>query len=445
MKSIKTRCNMNRRQFLRGSVGWVGSTTLAQLSSGCGGSTPSNRRDKITLGSFADPAQDVLKDIFLPEFEKQTGIKTEWVEADFSGWFQKAINDGQTKAGAFDLYVMDDLWIPRFAGAGYLANLDELGYQPDADFVPQALELAFWPPRSGPRQAGLEPGSKPALYALPLIGDVQLLFYRNDIYTNGPPATWDDVLRVAREKSDPAKRKYGWVTRGVKGNPIVNSFFVLLHDFGGKVFEGNWNVAFNSPQAVEALEFYLKLLRYAPPGVAEFDSDQEGQTMLQGNAFAATMWTGWCRQTDDPDKSNVVGKVSFDIPPKKVNRIAKLGLFMVGIASSAPNKKGALEFLEWFHSSRTQIQFARAGGTPFKESAFKDEQAYKRSRWLPVTLKALSVGVPSPRTADWYKVEDILGTALNKALIERGNARQLLDAAASEATAFLRGAGYSVG
>jgi multiple sugar transport system substrate-binding protein len=445
MKSINTRCNMDRRQFLKGSVSWVSATTLAQLSSSCGGTTSLDRRDKITFGSYADPAQDVLKELFLPEFEKQTGIKTEWVEADFSGWFQKAINDGQTRAGAFDLYVMDDLWIPRFAGGGYLANLEELGYQPDGDFVPPAVELGYWPPRSGPRQAGVELNSKSVLYALPLIGDVQLLFYRNDIYASGPPATWDDVLKIAREKSDPAKRRYGWVTRGVKGNPIVNSFFVLLHDFGGKVFEDNWKVAFNSPQAVEALEFYLKLLAYAPPGVAEFDSDQEGQTMLQGNAFAATMWTGWCRQTDDPNKSNVVGKVSFDIPPMKVNRIAKLGLFMVGIAASAPNKKGALEFFKWFHSSQTQVQFARAGGTPFKESAFKDEQACKKSRWLPVTLKALSVGVPSPRTADWYKVEDILGTALNKALIERGNARQHLDAAASEANEFLKGAGYSVG
>ena len=70
-------------------------------------------------------------------------------------------------------------------------------------------------------------------------------------------------------------------------------------------------MTFNSPQAVEALEFYLSLLPYEPEGVAEFDSDQEGETLLQGNAFAATMWTGWCRQTDDPSRSRVVNKISF--------------------------------------------------------------------------------------------------------------------------------------
>ena len=287
---------MIRRHFLRNSLGTLASAAGIHTLSSCGGTKSSGGRGQITLGSYADPALDILKDDLLPEFEKATGIRTEWVEADFSGWLQKALNDGQTKAGAFDIYVMDDLWVPRFAGAGYLANLDELGFQPDQDFVPSALDLGYWPPKSGLRQPGIDAKAKSVLYSLPLISDVQLLFYRNDIYSNGAPATWDDILRVARQKCDPARRQYGWVTRGVKGNPIMNSFFVILHAFGGDIFGENWKVVFNSPQAVEALEFYLKLLNYAPPGAAEFDSDQEGETLLQGNAFAATMWTGWCRQ-----------------------------------------------------------------------------------------------------------------------------------------------------
>lgn len=405
----------------------------------CGGK---DRRVRLTFGSYADPALDILKDDFLPEFEKVTGIRTEWVEADFSGWFQKAVNDGETKAGAFDIYVMDDLWVPRFAGAGYLANLDDLGFKVDGDFIPSALDLGYWPPKTGLRQPGIAPDAEPVLYALPLISDVQLLFYRRDIYTAGPPQTWDDILRVAREKSNPAKRQYGWVTRAVKGNPIVNSFFVLLHDFGGGLFGENWKVAFNSPQAVEALEFYLSLLPWEPEGVAEFDSDQEGETLLQGNAFAATIWTGWCRQTDDPARSRVVHKIGFDVPPGKVNRIAKLGLFMSGIAASAPHKAEALEFMKWLSRSDIQVRFARAGGIPFRMSAFKDNEARAKSRWLDATLQALTVGVPSPRTSDWSKLEDILGTELNRALLEKGNARQHLDAAAAEAAAFLKSAGY---
>jgi len=429
---------MIRRQFLKNSL----SVTTAAALAGCG---KKDQRVQLTFGSYADPGLDILKDDFLPEFEKATGIRTEWVEADFSGWFQKALNDGETKAGAFDIYVMDDLWVPRFAGAGYLANLDELGFPVDGDFVPSALDLGYWPPRSGLRQPGIDPKAKSVLYSAPFICDVQLLFYRKDIYSAGPPETWEDILRVARQKSNPAKRQYGWVTRGVKGNPIMNSFFVLLHDFGGDIFGEDWKIVFNSPQAVEALEFYLSLLAYEPEGTAEFDSDQEGETLLQGNAFAATIWTGWCRETDDPTRSRVVNKIGFDVPPKQKNRIAKLGLFMAGIAASAPHKAEALEFLKWLSRPDIQIQFARAGGTPFRVSAFKDEEARKATRWLDATLQALTVGIPSPRNSDWSKVEDILGTELNKALLEKGNAKQHLDDAAAEAAAFLKSAGYYAG
>src|SRR5690242_209448 len=211
---------MIRRQFLRNSLGMAGAAAGIHTLSSCGGTKSSGGRGQITLGSYADPALDILKDVLLPEFERATGIRTEWVEADFSGWLQKALNDGQTKAGAFDIYVMDDLWVPRFAGAGYLANLDELGFQPDADFVPSALDLGYWPPKTDLRQPGIDAKARPTLFSLPLISDCQLFFYRNDIFTDGSPATWDDVLKMARQKSDPARRQYGWVTRGVKGNPI---------------------------------------------------------------------------------------------------------------------------------------------------------------------------------------------------------------------------------
>jgi|SRR5579871_133630 len=426
---------MLRRQFLKNSLGAASAVAL----SGCGSR---ESRVQLTFGSYADPGVDILKDEFLPEFEKATGIATEWVEADFSGWFQKALNDGETKAGAFDIYVMDDLWVPRFAGAGYLANLEELGFQPDPDFLPTAIDLGYWPPKTGPRQPGVDPAAKPTLFSLPIVSDVQILFYRRDVFGNTPPVAWEDIARVAREHSNPAQRKFGWVTRGVRGNPIMNSFFVLLHDFGGTEFDEQWRVTFNSPQAIEALEFYLSLLPYEPEGVAEFDSDQEGETLLQGNALAATIWTGWCRQTDDPSRSRVVNKIGFAVPPGHEKRVAKLGLFMAGVAASAPHKKEAAEFLKWFSRSDVQVRFARAGGIPFKTSAFKDEQARSNSRWLDAILDAMTVGVPSPRTSDWSKVEDILGTHLNLALLDKGKAKQHLDAASAEATAFLKSVGY---
>ena len=61
----------------------------------------------------------------------------------------------------------------------------------DADYPGPFADLGFWPPRTGPRVKGFETET-PKLIALPTIGDLQTLTYRNDVFTSGAPATWDD-------------------------------------------------------------------------------------------------------------------------------------------------------------------------------------------------------------------------------------------------------------
>ena len=104
----------------------------------------------------------------------------------FSGWLQKALNDGETKAGAFDIYVMDDLWVPRFAGAGYLANLEELGFRPDADFLRRLSDLGYWPPKTGLRQPGIDSMKTDPFFAS-VSQRLQILFYRRDIFGASSP------------------------------------------------------------------------------------------------------------------------------------------------------------------------------------------------------------------------------------------------------------------
>ena len=60
---------MIRRQFLRNSLGTVAAAAGIHTLSSCGGTKSTGGRGQITLGSYADPALDILKDVLLPEFE----------------------------------------------------------------------------------------------------------------------------------------------------------------------------------------------------------------------------------------------------------------------------------------------------------------------------------------------------------------------------------------
>ncbi len=106
-----------------------------------------------------------------------------------------------------------------------------------------------------------------------------------------------------------------------------------------------------------------------------------------------------------------------------------------------------MQFLEWFTSSETQLEFARKyGGAAVTGTALNDPEAVKKHRWLPAIADAVNNSVEKPRTPDEPKMEDILGTALNEALVEaiaaKANydaiAQKHLSAAAGEITAYLK-------
>jgi multiple sugar transport system substrate-binding protein len=283
----------------------------------------------------------------------------------------------------------------------------------------------------------------PALIALPTIGDLQTMTYRNDVYPSAP-ATWDDLVTEGKAAMAAGKVKYGIVFRGVKGNPIVTSWYPIFLSFGGKFFDDQWNVTFNSPEGKAAADFFVGPLKsIAPPGVAEFDSDQEGAAILGGDAGAIIQYTGNAIKSDDPKQSKEVGKLDFAVVPKKKEALAQIGIFIHGVSASAKNMDNAIVFMKWFGQTRVQTAFARAGGVPVKTSSFEDAEAVKAHRLLPTALKQLESGAQArPRTPDWSKVEELLGTELNKALVAGSGGGAALDRAASQATAYLKQQGY---
>src|SRR3990170_8021527 len=112
----------------------------------------------------------------------------------------------------------------------------------------------------------------------------------------------------------------------------------------------------------------------APPGVVEFDSDQEGAAILGGEAGAIIQYSGNALKAEDPKQSKVVGKLDFGVVPKQEKAIAQMGIFIAGVPKSAPNKANAIAFLNWYTSAATQAKLAEAGSIPVKRSAFGVEK-----------------------------------------------------------------------
>jgi multiple sugar transport system substrate-binding protein len=405
-------------------------------------SAPAQAGGKLVIGAFEDGALTPFKATILPMFEAATGTKVEFLTEPYDSFFAKAFQDGQSKAGQYDIYIMDDPWIPQYAAAGILEDLGPHGITMDADYPGPFADLGFWPPRTGARVKGFET-QDPKLIALPTIGDLQTLTYRNDVFASAP-ASWDDLVTQGKAGMAAGKVKYGFVFRGVKGNPIVTSFYPLFRSYGADFFDDKWNPIFNSDKGKAAADFFVGTLKsIAPKGVAEFDSDQEGAAILGGDAAAIIQYSGNAIKSDDPAQSKEVGKLDFGVVPKQESAIAQIGIFIHGVSASAPNKDNAIAFMKWFATNDVQTALARSGDLPVKTPAFNDPQAVKDHRLLPVALAQLNAGAQArPRMPDWNKVESIIGTELNTALAAGSGGGAALDRAATQVKAYLTTAGY---
>jgi ABC-type glycerol-3-phosphate transport system substrate-binding protein len=178
--------HVSRRDVLRLGLAAAAATAGIPLLSACGsgsggsagGAAPAaggpsataGGGGQLVIGAFEDGALTPFKQTILPMFEQATGIKVQFLTEPYDSFFAKAFQDGQSKAGQYDIYIMDDPWIPQYAAAGILEDLGAHGITADSDYAPAFAELGYWPPQKGPRVKGFE-NDQPALIALPTIGD----------------------------------------------------------------------------------------------------------------------------------------------------------------------------------------------------------------------------------------------------------------------------------
>jgi multiple sugar transport system substrate-binding protein len=98
-------------------------------------------------------------------------------------------------------------------------------------------------------------------YGVPVLSAPQTLMYRKDMLSESgvttPPATWEDLEQSAVK----ATRRDGdkFVVSGFNARPIWQQYVWFLFQNGGDVFTQDGKVVVNSPEAVEALEFFSGL------------------------------------------------------------------------------------------------------------------------------------------------------------------------------------------
>ncbi|MEM2455330.1 MAG: sugar ABC transporter substrate-binding protein [Candidatus Bathyarchaeia archaeon] len=221
---------------------------------------------KIVSGQLVGNSPD-FENAVINEFTKQyPEIEVEVTMIPWGELFTKYVTAFEAGTGP-DVFFIPTTWAPQFIYSGYCKSLEDFKNELDLnDFLPSALS-AF--------------SAEGQLYGIPLRVDTRLLNYNKRLLREAgydrAPAYWpDEVLEWSKALTKEEIGQYGIGIVGKATDSLLYEFWLcwVFTNGGAILSKDNKECVLNSPEAIEALEFYCDLLnkyKVAPPGALDYD------------------------------------------------------------------------------------------------------------------------------------------------------------------------------
>ncbi len=378
------------------------------------------------------PAMDFIES-HKAMFEEATGASLVFTDYPENDLRSHIVADASNKAGGFQIYCLDDNYIPLFATNAWVHALnDQIKPAYKADDVYDSLrDLYSW---------------KGKLYGLPIYSEVTILYYRQDLLKEAGlevPKTLDELTAAAAKLNKPP-RTFGIALRGLRGEGMnVYTWTEWLRSYGGDFLNANMEPVFNSPEAVDGTEHYAALIQKSgPPGSGSWGWDKVSSSFAAGRVAMIVESTAFYPTFNDPQQSNVVGKVGYAVVPAGPKGAFPAN-YSIGLAmaSSVPegsaSYKAASAFMQWATSQ--EMEFARTAqniGNEDRKSV--NQSALLKSKLDAGYIKAVADGQAitkaqyRPMIPQWREMGDIVGAQIESVFTGGATAKAALDAAATQ-------------
>lgn len=301
-----------------------------------GGDTGEGKSNVTLKLSLANHGWTELVSDRIDEFEDETGIKvdiTTYGEEQLTEQYKVKLNAGDSSIDVMMYRPPSETRL--FVQNGWLEDLTDRvtssqEYDWD-DFYTSSTDAVSVDDR---------------VYGVPLVTEQQVLYYRKDLLEGAGievPKTLEELEAAA--KALDSNEVYGFVARG-KQTSQTSTF---LHTFGADWTDGN-KATLDTPEAIEAVEYYGRMLReYGPPGVTNMAWPEAIAVFAQGKAAFYTDANVLYPNLTDPAKSTVADKVGFAVIPGGPKGPQPYNVTSWGLAVNANSKAkdAAWKFIEW--------------------------------------------------------------------------------------------------
>lgn len=250
-----------------------------------------------------------------------------------------------------DIITASGSWVTEFADAGIIAPIDDYVAKLPQEYK-DAIEGPMFLPWKG------------KLYGVPVTNGNIALFYNKKLLSEAniqPPKTWDEFLEASKKLTIPEKKQYALTGNIVAEPPTVISYevFPWILQAGGKIIENN-RAAFNSPEGVEALNFYKSLIKehkVTTPGELNAGEKEKRANFSAGNI--AFMFEGpWGVAIQKKSNPNLEFGV-VPLPTGKTTGTIAQGSVLT-LAAKGKNKDAAWKFIEFMGSAEGQLLWDQA-------------------------------------------------------------------------------------
>lgn len=330
----------------------------------------------------------------IPTFEKATGISVTLNELPEEEFFKKTTIELSSGKPSFDVFFLNQGFVPQYAQAGWLEPLQK--YIDDPSLTNKTeYDFADFPPASLVR-----PTFQGTLYGIPASVEPQIMFYRKDILEQlkiPVPKTMDELYAAAVRIKKEVPGVAGIALRLRRGAGSYWPWLGVVSDYRGQWVDQNNKVHMTSPETKAATAMYIKLIKDAGPDAPLNYGWYECLTSFQqGKAAFLLDANSWEAAFQDPSKSKVVGKVgAAHIPAGPDGYIQAAGgsSWMLGIPSQSQKKTAAWKFVEWASSKPVTLQVAIKGGDITRSSTWTDPtftKAYPYPDWIEASSSTTS-------------------------------------------------------
>jgi multiple sugar transport system substrate-binding protein len=358
------------------------------------------------------------------EFTAQTGIKVEYDLVPYSQLHDKQVVELASGVGAYDVIALTDYWVAEYGKAGWLKPLD--GYIADPTVYDESFKIEDIP--QSLRNANSVNGK---LLAIPWKFNVTVLFYRGDL-VSAAPKTWDEMISAAKRLSKDGV--YG-VGLSLSKASFPTMFWDALYSNGGQMLSSDGkSVGFNNQKGVEALEYLLALNQVAAPGAINRHWDESAALMAQGKTAIDFFVPFLSNIVEDPEKSQVAGKIRYAAIPRKVKSSANISTWALAVTGNSRNPEEAYRFVQFLLGPSKVLDMAvelTGGVVPSRSSVLNAPELKKYPIFVAADAAAKEAYI-KPQLAETPTIEDILASYCQMAANGELSAREAIQQAATD-------------